>query len=104
MSKIMIQTITEMQNDANMIVGTRKHKLSTPHLREKMEQVKLKPRSRSEMRGHADKRKTMKGRYSDVMGRERVNETLQGQGEPTEARRKQMGEEVRTRGGRLEKL
>lgn len=50
-----------------MIVGTRKHKLSTPHLRKKMEQVKLKPQSRSEMRGHEDKRKTMKGRYSDVM-------------------------------------
>ena len=61
-----------MQNEAKMIVGTRKHKL-----RGKMEQDELKPKSRLKMKSHRDKRKTMKGQYKDVMGTDKVNETLQ---------------------------
>lgn len=50
------------------------------------------------------KRKSMKGQYKDVIGRDKVMRHSSDKEKPTEAKREQMGEEVQTGDERLEKL
>lgn len=53
--------------------GYRKYKPFSIHIEGKMEQDKQKTKSRLKMRSHGGKRKTMKGRYKDAMGRDKMN-------------------------------